>query len=185
MADDPNTDPSANADPNANKPDPKPDPDDGGKGGKTALLSDLASERDRRQAAEKAAKDAAAELDKIRKQHMSDAEKAVAQAKEEGRAEALSTANERLLKAEVRAAAAGKLADPNIAVRLLDLSEFEVSADGDVDTKAITKAIDGLAKQYPALAANGGGPGDGDGGARSRSATGNSMNTLIRDRMRR
>lgn len=69
---------------------------------------------------------------------------------------ALAKANERILKAEVRAAAASKLADPADALRFIDLSEFEVGTEGDVDSEAISDAIAGLLKSKPYLAAQGG-----------------------------
>jgi len=71
-------------------------------------------------------------------------------------ADALAKADERILKAEVRAAAAQKLADPADALRFIDLSEFEVGSEGDVDSEAISVAIDGLLKEKPYLAAQGG-----------------------------
>ena len=83
---------------------------------------------------------------------MSDTEKAVAAAKAEGRTEALSAVNGRILRAEVKAAAAGKLADPEDACSMLDLDAFKVGDDGNVDTKAIVKAIDDLVKAKPYLA---------------------------------
>ena len=46
--------------------------------------------------------------------------------------EALAAANQRILKAEVRAAASGKLTDPADALRYLDLSKFTVTDDGGV-----------------------------------------------------
>lgn len=70
--------------------------------------------------------------------------------------EALAAANERILKAEVRATGASKLADPTDALRFIDLSEFEVGEDGSVDSEAISGAIDSLLKQKPYLAAQGG-----------------------------
>jgi hypothetical protein len=66
---------------------------------------------------------------------------------------ALAKANTRILKAEIRAAAAGKLADPADALLYLDLSRFEVGDDGDVDTDAVASAIEALAKAKPYLAA--------------------------------
>src|SRR5699024_5648660 len=71
-------------------------------------------------------------------------------------AEALAKADERILKAEIRAAAAQKLADPADALRFIDLDEFEVGTEGDVDSEAISVAIDGLLKEKPYLAAQGG-----------------------------
>lgn len=70
--------------------------------------------------------------------------------------EALAKANDRIRKAEVRAAAASKLADPADALRFIDLDQFEVADDGSVDADAITDAIEGLIKEKPYLAAQGG-----------------------------
>ncbi|KRC37517.1 hypothetical protein [Oerskovia sp. Root22] len=69
---------------------------------------------------------------------------------------ALAKANERIRKAEVRAAAAGKLSDPADALKFLDLEQFEVGSDGEVDTSAINEALEGLVKSKPYLAAQGG-----------------------------
>lgn len=81
--------------------------------------------------------------------------------------EALSAANQRILKAEVRAQAASKLNDPKDALLYLDLSGFEVGEDGEVDGDAITSAIDDLLKSKPYLAAQGTRfKGEADGGAR-------------------
>lgn len=141
----------------------------------------LDAERAARQTADRARKAAEKELETLRSQSMSDAEKAVAAAKAEGRSEALTAANERLVKAEVRIAAAGKLADPADAVRFLDLADFKVDADGEVDAKAVAKAIDQLVKDRPYLAAGTTKvQGSGDGGARGTSQTGVSMNDLLR-----
>lgn len=83
---------------------------------------------------------------------------------------ALAKANERILKAEVRAAAAGKLADPADALRFLDLSALEVGADGEVDGDAVAAAINDLIKTKPYLAAQGKRfEGDADGGTRKES----------------
>ena len=85
----------------------------------------------------------------------------------EAEAAALAKANERILKAEIRAAAAGKLADPQDALRFLDLSEFEVGSDGEVDGDAIAAAITDLITTKPYLAAQGKRfQGNADGGAR-------------------
>lgn len=86
----------------------------------------------------------------------------------EALAEATRQANDRIIRSEVKAAAAGKLADPADAIRLLDLTQFEVGDDGEVDEDAITEAIDDLVKKKPYLAAQGGRrfQGSGDGGHR-------------------
>lgn len=69
---------------------------------------------------------------------------------------AVDKANARIVRAEVKAAAAKHLADPADALKFLDLAEFEVSADGDVDGDAIAAAIEALVKSKPYLAAEGG-----------------------------
>ena len=86
----------------------------------------------------------------------------------EALAEATKQANDRIIRSEVKAAAAGKLADPADALRLLDLSQFEVDGDGEVDEDAINEAISDLIKKKPYLAAQGGRrfQGSGDGGHR-------------------
>lgn len=173
-----NPPPPRGADPNTDP--PKPDPELSAPG-----LKALEEERAARRDADRQLKAAKAELETLKTQSMSDAEKAVAKAKEEGKTEVLAAANARLVKAEVRAAAAGKL-DPTLAVRLLDLEDFKVDDDGEVDTKAITKAIDGLLKEHPNLAANGNGrpAGSADGGPRGGPGP-QDMNTIIRERMGR
>lgn len=82
--------------------------------------------------------------------------------------DALDMANTRIKKAEVRAAATGKLADPADALVYLDLTKIEVGEDGEVDSKAVTAAIDDLLKTKPYLAAQGKRfQGNGDGGPRT------------------
>lgn len=111
------------------------------------------------------------------------AEFEAAQKAREVEAAALSKANERILKAEVRAAAAAKLADPADALRFLDLSGFEVGPDGEVDGAAVASAIDSLIKDKPYLAAQGKRfQGDADGGTRKESA---GVQQLTRDDMSR
>lgn len=94
------------------------------------------------------------------------------------RREATQAANSRILKAEIKAAAAGKLNKPEDALLFLDLSAFDVSESGDVDAEEISDAIADLIKERPYL-----GPatapkfqGTGDGGA-ARKASGPSQLT--------
>lgn len=155
--------------------------DDLGDAGKKALEA----ERTRAKAAEKAHKAAMKELDDARKRladidasNKSDTDKAIEKAKAEAAEaagkEAAAKANTRILKAEIRAAAAGKLADPTDALRLLDLDEFEVDDEGEVDAKAIANALDDLVKSKPYLAAKSGRPaGNADQGPRSDSGNEN------------
>lgn len=79
----------------------------------------------------------------------------------------LAKANARIIRSEVRAAAAGKLSDPRDALRFLDLDQFEVDEDGVADEDKIAEAIEDLVKNKPYLAAQGRQrfQGTGDGGA--------------------
>lgn len=65
----------------------------------------------------------------------------------------LRRANDKILRSEIKAAAAGKLADPADAYRFLNLEDFEVSEDGEVDEDDIAEAIDTLIEKKPYLAA--------------------------------
>ncbi len=84
-------------------------------------------------------------------------------------AAALAKANTRILRAEIKAAAKGVLADPVDAYKFLDLDSFEVGDDGDVDSAAITAALDDLVRTKPYLAVQDGKrfQGSADGGARN------------------
>lgn len=146
-----------------------------GEAGKKALEA----ERKRANEAEKARKAIEKERDEYRQKWesyeadaKSDQEKAIEAARKEADTQARKEERERvnsiLLKAEVRAAAAGKLADKEDAVRLLDLDSFEVKDDGAVDGEAISKAIEQLVESKPYLSAEGSPTpqGDPDGGTR-------------------
>lgn len=87
--------------------------------------------------------------------------------KKEVRDEIAADTNARLVRAEVKAAAAGKLADPADAPKFIDLAKIKIGEDGDPDAKQIKKAIEDLLKDKPYLAANGQGWGDVGGGGHS------------------
>lgn len=87
--------------------------------------------------------------------------------------EATAKANTRIVRAEIRAAAAGKLADPTDAALYLDLDQFEVDENGDVDSEEIAEAIADLIKRKPHLAGTATGnrfQGSADNGARQGKA---------------
>lgn len=75
------------------------------------------------------------------------------QARRKAEAAALARANERILKVEIRAAAKGRLADPKDALTFLDLGQFEVGEDGEIDSEEVEDAITELLKTKPYLAA--------------------------------
>ncbi len=122
------------------------------------------------------------ELGKLKETSATEIEQARAEARQEAMAEATAEANARIVRAEVIAAAAKKLQDPSDAVAHLDLSKLEVGENGEVDRKAINKAIDELVKEKPYL----GGVRDPEFGKRPAAGSGGkSMNELIKQRMRR
>ena len=140
---------------------------DPGKNALDTMKGKLKAERERRRSLEAQL----AERDKPADGDQPDPDALVRQAE----ATALARVNERLVKAEVRAAAAGKLADPADAHRFLDLSQFEVDADGNVDADEVAEAIDDLLTSKPYLAAQGGSTkprfqGTADSGARKGNA---------------
>lgn len=83
-------------------------------------------------------------------------EKALDEARAEARAEATEKANAKIIRSEVKSAASGKLFAPELALQLLDLTEFEVDDNGDVDADELSDALDDLLTRYPKLAAQGG-----------------------------
>jgi hypothetical protein len=93
------------------------------------------------------ARDRDAELAQLRQQGMSDADKAIAKAREEGKAEAAAEHARQLAAAEFRAQAANRLADPEAALAVLDLEKLV--KDGQPDKKAIGKLVDQLAAVPP------------------------------------
>lgn len=147
--------------------------DDLGDNGKKALEVERAArkESDRRyKALEK-------EVEKVRQASMSEAEKAVAEAKAAGRTEAVTEFGKRLARTEFDALAGrrNKDFDTASALEYIDLSRF-VGEDGEPDAKAIKAAVERL---VPAPAANDGPPSF-DGGARTAASATKGMNGLIR-----
>ena len=80
--------------------------------------------------------------------------------------------DEAILRAELCGAAKGKLADPSDAALYINLSDFEVSDSGDVDTDALDAAIADLVSRKPHLAATPGRRFDGDADAGARAVSG-------------
>lgn len=122
---------------------------DPGKKALDAMKAKWKAAEDRAKAAEAAAAEALAKAEGKEKEYAAEQERRKVEQ------EALSKANQRILKAEIRAQATAKLADPADALLYLDMSSFEVGDDGEVDAQAITAAIDNLIKSKPYLAAQG------------------------------
>lgn len=115
------------------------------------------------------------ELEQLRAAGLSEQERAVAEAKQAGLTEAARATAPRLVRAELRAAAAeaglGKDALAGF-LEYADLSKF-VSDDGEPDSKAITAAVKRLGGSTPT---------DFDGGARQPAGQPKNMSALIRQR---
>ncbi len=129
----------------------------------------LEAERKARREAEKQLRDFQSRLAAMEEaQNKTAEERAALEKQRELEQAALAKANERILAAELRAAATGKLADPTDALTFIDRSGFEVGDDGSVDADAISDAIADLVSKKPYLAARreDPGPGSADGGAR-------------------
>lgn len=158
--DDDDSDDSDDANDDQNSDDDSDDSDDDAKDlgdkGKRALEA-MKAKLKAAKASERTAKQEAAQLkaEKANAGKPAD-EQAIEIAKQEARAEGLSVANKRIIRSEVKAAAVGKLANPALAVKLIDLDSLEVDDDGEVDEEAIAEAISELLEENPYLAAQGG-----------------------------
>jgi hypothetical protein len=101
------------------------------------------------------AKELQAERDALRAQlEGREAEHAKEQERQQAKDEALAAANKRILAAQLKLEAKGKLADPSDAGLYINLDEFDVSDDGDVDADALRGAIEDLLARKPHLAAD-------------------------------
>lgn len=165
-------------------PPPKADPpkNEDPEGLGEAGLRALRAERARADAAERARLAAEAERDELRTKNQTAEEKAIEAAKKAGRDEATLEANRRIARSEIKAAAGGKLQDAEDAASFLgDIDRFIVK--GEVDSKAITSAIDELVKAKPYLAAAGNKARPLPGGGATQSS-GTSFNDTIRRKIR-
>lgn len=147
----PSTEPITAGDPPTTQPTNPPDPpqsDPLGDAGKKALQEERAA----RKAAEKALAEREAKLKEFEDRDKTEAEKLAAKA--EAAEKRAAAADARAVKAEVRALADAFADRDDAALNLGDLSKFV--KDGDVDTDAITRALDEVLKRKPHLAKNAG-----------------------------
>lgn len=155
------------ADPPAPPADPPTDPPDGSETDPVAEVAKwkaLARKNEDR-AKENAVK--ARELEALKAAQMTETERAVAEAKAAGRAEALSSVGQRLAAAEIRAALTGIVPDPSAIAEDLDLSRY-VDDDGNVDEAK----VQALAAKYAAFTPKPGGPDLGAGNRGTPAGTG-------------
>ncbi len=85
-----------------------------------------------------------ADLVKAQQGSMTEQERAVAEAKAAGKAEAAQEAALKLAAAEFRARAKGRIVNPDAALKVLDLAKL-LGKDGEPDTKAIDALVEELA----------------------------------------
>jgi hypothetical protein len=117
----------------------------------TGLKSALETERTQRKEFEKELKALRAADEKRQQESMSETEKAIAQAKAEGHAEATKAAGKKLAAAELKAAAKDEQLNLDDVQDFIKVDLF-VDENGDVDSKAIKKAVAAFAKIAPAPA---------------------------------
>jgi hypothetical protein len=96
-----------------------------------------------------ARKDAEAKLAAAQQASMTEQERAVATARAEGKAEAEALAAQRLAAAEFRILAAGRLANPEGALAVIDMSKL-VQKNGEPNRQAIAALVEQLAPQQAA-----------------------------------
>lgn len=84
-----------------------------------------------------------------------DGEQTPEQLRAEIEREVIAKANQRVVRAEVKAAAAASFADPEDAIAFLNLSEFDVDENGEVDPSDIEDALKDLLAKKPHLAKRG------------------------------
>lgn len=119
------------------------------------------------------ARAAAAELEKVRTANLTEAEKAIEEARASARADTVKEFGRRLARTELNAAAVKRNADfDTAALDYVDLAQF-IGDDGEPDTKAISAAVERL------VPAPNGTPSF-DGGARGNPPQGGDMNALLR-----
>ncbi|MFD9629786.1 hypothetical protein [Streptomyces violascens] len=151
-----------------------------GKGAEGDQTDAVKTERAAREAAEKRAESAEAEASRLRRSNAATKGTDLDALRSEIRQEFTA----QLVRAELRAAAAGRLRDPADALALLDVSALAGSG-GDIDAAAVAAAVDQLVKDKPYLAADQGtAPAWGDVGAGQREAAEPEPATPL-DRLRR
>lgn len=135
--------------PAADPEDPAVDPDALGDPGKRALDAMKKKERETR-AKLRAAQDEIAALKAPK-----DGEQTPDQVRAEIEREAAAKYNARIVRAEVKAAAAASFADPEDALAFINMSDLDVDDNGDVDPSDIEDALKDLLARKPHLAKQG------------------------------
>lgn len=114
-------------------------------------LKALRAERAARKAAEKKARELEAKAEAA---NLEPDEQKLAEARREATAQVTSSLGQKYVRAEAKAALAGKVTDPARVMRLIDLSAVELDDEGELDSAAITDAIDAFLTEYPEFKAS-------------------------------
>lgn len=93
---------------------------------------------------EKRSKDNHRELERLKRESMSEQERAIAEARDQARAEVLRETSGQLVDAEIRSAAVNRPVNVDALLDSLDRSKF-VDDEGNVDRQAVTTWLDQLA----------------------------------------
>lgn len=136
-------------------PEPSPEPEEQPQGDLTGLKNALETERTQRKEFEKELKALRAAEEQRAQAAMSETEKAIAQAKAEGSAEAKRSYGLKAAALELKAEAAMKGVDLSEVGDLLDVSKF-LDEDGEPDAKAVKAAVARFAKLAPKSGPSGG-----------------------------
>lgn len=161
-------------DPGGGAGDPGPEDEPLGEAGKRALDRERQARRDaerRAKALEDQATKAQEELAKAREAQLSETEKAIAKAQadaaKEAREEEQAKWRDRILATALHGAAVGKLANPEDAIKFVDVSGLDPD-DQDLASK-LGVLVDELVKERPYLKGEGGKvKGNGDGGTKPK-----------------
>jgi multidrug efflux pump subunit AcrA (membrane-fusion protein) len=96
--------------------------------------------------------EAAKELDRLRRESMNDQERAAAEAADKATSEVTARLGGRLVRAEMRAAAGGRLSAEQVEALAshLDVTAF-LTTEGDVNEVAIAQFVDSIAPPAPAI----------------------------------
>lgn len=144
---------------------PTPELGDAGKKAIDAMKAERKTAVDAAKAEKKRADALQAQIDSLNKPAE---EVALDNARKEGASKATAEANVRIVRSELKAAAAVKLANPADALAFINPTKFDVDENGEVDSDALNQAIDALLIERPYLASGRPIPfqGGGDGGAK-------------------
>lgn len=121
------------------------------------LKKALAAERKARRDAERKAREASEALSAKDKPAE---EQAIELARREAAAEATRGLSERLIRAEVKAALAGKVENPARVLAFIDIADLELGEDGEVD--GVSDAVEQFLTDYPEFKVQASGAGSAD-----------------------